>query len=120
MYKLILLTGTALGLNAAPASACDLDGMFGPHRFNAFANLSGQSMYETDPQPDTPAEAPEPKRSDGSEPADPSTVLPTSATLTDQPDREPTRVPVSEKASIRDAKDGRSDANGPAASANFR
>lgn len=118
MRKLILLTGTALVLNAAPAFACDLDGMFGPHRFNAFANLSDQSMYETDPQPEGPVG--EPKRSDGSEPADPSKAPAASATLTDLPNREPTRTPASEKASVREAKDGRSGANGSASSATFR
>ena len=33
MRKFIFLAGTALGFVAGPAAACDLDGMFGPHRF---------------------------------------------------------------------------------------
>lgn len=67
MRKFILLAGTALTLSAAPASACDLELMGGPQRFNAFAAYASHgspavTIEVAQPQADSPnASEPEPE-----------------------------------------------------------
>jgi len=123
MRKFIFLAGTALGFVAGPAAACDLDGMFGPHRFNAFANLSGQSMFDPDPQSGAQPEAPQSPRAEVDESAEGDAESTSVATLTVQMDREPTDPPASEKSAWSDEqtpRGSRDDDAGPAPSAMFR
>lgn len=120
MRKFILLAATAFGLAAAPVSACDLDGMFGPHRFNAFAGMGGPSMFDAEPQPVALPQAPEPKQMDSGEPADAGTKPTTFVTLTDQLDKEPTEPPSSEKTGRNAQATPRENDGGPAPSATFR
>lgn len=118
MRKFILLAVVGFGLTATPVIACDLDGMFGPHRFNAFASLGDQAMFEMDPQPLTPPQTPEPRRTDNSESPDSGSKPTTFATLTEQLDREPTDPPTAEN--MEPGQAPREDNSAPPPSAMFR
>lgn len=120
MRKFILLGGIGLCFASGPAVACDLDGMFGPHRFNAFGNFGGQSMFETDPQPAPPPQVPEPKLAESNDPVEPATRPTTFASLTEQLDKEPAEPSAAERVPLSQQPPARGDDNRPAPSAMFR